>query len=226
MRVIRLNGELGKRFGRVHKLDVRTPAEAIRALCANLDGFDKFIASSHERNVAYRCIVDRDPVDEDRLAQPMSRSFSITPVVHGGGKVLGIILGVALLAVAVVATGGAAGIGLSGFGGVAGGAATFGTGIGFLGLTFANVAWLGAALVLGGVAQLLAPTPTARQAGKTEENPYFNGPINTTVQGGVVPVGYGRAIVGSAVVSAAITVEQKGTAQYAYDIPFTGFAKQ
>jgi hypothetical protein len=28
------------------------------------------------------------------------------------------------------------------------------------------------------------------------------------------------------VISAAITVEQKGTPQFTYDIPFTGFAKQ
>ena len=32
-RKIRLKGELGKRFGKVHKLAVKTPAEAIRALC-------------------------------------------------------------------------------------------------------------------------------------------------------------------------------------------------
>jgi predicted phage tail protein len=217
MRVIRLNGELGRRFGRVHKLDVRTPAEAIRALCANFDGFEQFVANSHKHNVAYRCVVDRDPLDEAQIGYPMSKSFSITPVVHGGGKVLGVILGAVLLVAAIALTPVTGGASL---------AAAMQATPALLGLTMANVAWLGAALVLGGIASLLAPTPMAQQQGRTNENQYFNGPVNTTLQGGVVPIGYGRAIVGSAVISAAITVEQKGTPQFTYDIPFTGFAKQ
>jgi predicted phage tail protein len=198
MRVIRLNGELGKRFGRSHKLDVRTPAEAVRALCANLEGFEQALASSHEKGVAYRCIVDRDPLDEGHLHYPMSRSFSITPVVHGGGKVLGIILG-AILIVAAVALAPVTG----------GGSLLLTQGIGFLGFTYASVAWLGVALVLGGISQLLAPTPKAPTSGQTNENQYFNGAVNTTAQGSAVPIGYGRAIIGSAVISAAISVEQK-----------------
>lgn len=35
---IRLYGALGARFGRVHKLAVQTSAEAVKALCINLDG--------------------------------------------------------------------------------------------------------------------------------------------------------------------------------------------
>ncbi|OXE37467.1 MAG: hypothetical protein CGW95_01490 [Phenylobacterium zucineum] len=210
---MRLNGELGKRFGRVHRLDVRTPAEAIRALCANLDGFEKFLATSHERNVAYRCVVDRDQINEGQLTHPMSRNFSITPVVHGGGKVLGAILG-AVLIVAAVALAPVTG----------GGSLLMTQGIGFLGLTYANVAWLGAALLLGGIAQLLAPTPKAPQQGQTNENSYFNGPVNSIAQGAAVPIGYGRAVVGSAVISAAITVEQKPDPTYSYDLPIGGFA--
>jgi predicted phage tail protein len=37
----------------------------------------------------------------------------------------------------------------------------------------------------------------------------FNGPINTTAQGNPVPLGYGRKIVGSAVVSAGIYSEDQ-----------------
>lgn len=219
MRVIRLNGELGKRFGRVHKLDVRSPAEAVRALCANIDGFHQALASSHEKGVAYRCVVDRGALDENHLHYPMSKSFSITPVVHGGGKVLGIILGVVLIVGALALSGGFAAIGAGGasFG------ATMGASIGFLGLTYTNIAFLGVALFLGGISQLLAPTPKAPTPGQTNENNYFNGPVNTTAQGSAVPIGYGRAIVGSAVISAAITIEQKADPVYAYDIPITGY---
>lgn len=218
MKVIRLNGELGKRFGRVHKLDVRTPAEAVRALCVNFEGFEQFVRSSHERGVAYRCIVDSDKMDEAHIHYPMSKSFSITPVVHGGGKVLGIILGAVLIVAAialapefVAATATAA---------ASGGMAA---GIGFLGLTYANVAWLGVALVLGGISQLLAPTPKAPAAADKNENAYFNGAANTTAQGGAVPLGYGRAVVGSAVISAAITVEQNPTYTAGYDYMMPGY---
>jgi len=216
MRVIRLNGELGKRFGRIHKLDVRTPAEAVRALCANYPGFEQFLIGSTERNVAYRCVVDKDLLDEGHIHYPMSKTFSITPVVHGAGKVFGIILGVMLIAAAVAfapAIVGALGPTLG-----------MGTGIGFLGLTYANVAWLGVALLIGGISQLLAPTPKAPQSGQTNENNYFNGPVNTTAQGSAVPIGYGRAIVGSAVISASISIEQKGYPTFAYDGPIGGFA--
>jgi predicted phage tail protein len=38
---IRLYGALGARFGRVHKLAVQTSAEAVKALCINLDGLER-----------------------------------------------------------------------------------------------------------------------------------------------------------------------------------------
>jgi predicted phage tail protein len=211
MRVIRLNGKLGKRFGRVHRLDVRTPAEAIRALCAILDGFQQFLATSHEKGVAYRCAVDRDPLVEDQIHYPMSRSFSITPVVHGAGKTLGIVLGVALIAASVFMP-------------------AFTPVFSALGSTFgfsaAATMWLGVALTLGGVAQLLAPTPKSMDpsSGTRQENAYFNGPVNTTAQGNPVPFGYGRMIVGSAVVSASISIEQKSTPNFDYDYPIGGYA--
>lgn len=219
MRVVRLNGELGKKYGRVHKLDVSTPAEAIRALIANHPGLQQDLATSHQRGVAYKCVADREQVGEDLLTYPMSRSFSITPVVAGAGKIGSIILGVALLGIALAATGGLAGIGIAGSAG-----ATMSTGIGFLGLTYGNIAFMGVALVLGGVAQMLAPTPKAPDSPEKKENPYFNGAVNATQQGVSVPVGYGRAIVGSAVISAGITVEEPITQfNYGYDYMIGGY---
>lgn len=221
MRVIRLNGELGKRFGRTHRLDVRTPAEAIRALCANLDGFEQFLATSHERGVAYRCLVDQDKLDYEKidaghLHYPMSKTFSITPVVHGGGKIFGAILGLVLIVAAVALAPVTGGTSLM---------AAMSTGIGFAGLTYGSIALLGVALLLGGVAQLLAPTPKMENtSAERNENQYFNGPVNSVAQGSAVPFGYGRAVVGSAVISASITVEQKPDPVFDYDYPIGGFA--
>lgn len=191
MRTIRLNGELGKKYGRVHKLDVRTPAEALRAMFANFPGLQADIAASTDRGVGYKCVVDREEIGEDALAYPMSRSFSITPVVAGAGKVGKIILGVALIAISMVP-------GLQFTLPIAAGAT----------LSSATVFWIGVGLTLGGVAQMLAPVPTGQDATKTENNT-FDGPVNVTAQGAPVPVGYGRMVVGSAVISAGITVQSQ-----------------
>lgn len=224
MRTVRLNGALGKKYGRIHKLSVKTPAEAVRALCANYPEFYNDLAKSHEKGVAYKCILDKERVGENALAYPISRSFSITPVVVGAGKIGTIILGVALIATAFV-TFGASAAALGGYGTLAT------TGIGFAGLTYANIAWLGVSLTLSGISQLLAPSIKQGQSAQQEQNNYFNGPVNATAQGIAVPVGYGRMIVGSAVISAAITVEDKpvgydgsGNITNVYDLPLTGFA--
>jgi len=193
MRTVRLNGELGKRFGRLHRLDVATPAEAIRALLANFPAIRDFLVKSGERGVAYRCLVDRDVADEERLTLPMSRTFSITPVVHGAGKVGSIILGAALVATAIFAPALIPTLAIHG-------ATVFGVG---------TVATIGAALMLGGISQLLTPTPKAGDTAKQEANPYFDGPVNVSAQGAAVPIGYGRAVVGSVVISAAMTVDQQ-----------------
>lgn len=209
MRTIRLNGELGKKYGRVHKLDVMTPAEAIRALCANYPEMQQDIIASSEKGVGYKCIADKAALGEEELHYPMSRSFSITPVVAGAGKIGSIILGVALIAASFV---------MPAF------TPVFSAG----GLTFGFSAsatfWLGAALTLGGVAQLLSPVQKPNKDGKTNQNDYFSGIANTNQQGVPVPIGYGRAIVGSVVVSAAITVEYPPAYEYypyigGYNIP-------
>ena len=51
---IRLVGQLGKRFGRrfMLHLDGKSPREAIRALCATLDGFRKYLADAEARGIA------------------------------------------------------------------------------------------------------------------------------------------------------------------------------
>ncbi len=74
---------------------------------------------------------------------------------------------------------------------------------------------VGAALVLSGISGLLAPTPVTKdENGNTKKN-VFNGPENVTAQGVPVPIGYGRLVVGSAVINAALTVEEP-TINYDY----------
>lgn len=191
MRTVILLGELGKRYGTRHRLDISTPAEAIRALMANFKDFASFVSSSHERNVGYRVLNMRQDVDVDHLHDPASYQLAIVPVVGGSKSALGsILLGAALIAAAVAT----------------GGVSIAASGIAFSSLAGQIVFGIGVSLALGGVAQLLAPTP--QNTDNTEKNSYvFNGTVNTTSQGQPVPIGYGRMIVGSAVISSGINVE-------------------
>jgi len=191
MKTIILLGELGKRYGRKHLLDVKSPAEAVRALCANFKDFAAFVSSSQERNVGYRVLNKRDAVGLDDLHNPASQRITIAPVVAGaGGKVGQILLGAALIAASILVPGLAA-------------VTLFGT------TTLATVAFgVGVSLALGGVAQMLAPQPKFDGPQEEQQPSYvFNGAVNTTAQGQPVPVGYGRMVVGSAVISAGISVE-------------------
>ena len=106
---------------------------------------------------------------------------------------LGIIVGAAL----IWASGGLAWAGMSGLMS-AGPLASF-------------VTQAGMSLVLGGVASILAPTPKTPDPKESPENTpsyLFNGAVNTTAQGHPVPIGYGRLIVGSAVISASIVTTE------------------
>ena len=192
MKTIVLLGELGKRYGRRHRLDVASPAEAVRAMCANFKDFAGFVSASAERNVGYRVITAREDLAAEDLHQPAGKTITIAPVIAGaGGSVGKIILGAALIAAAIFVPPLAA-------------VTLFGT------TTLATVAFsIGVSLALGGVAQMLAPVPPSFDRGIDEDKPsyIFNGAQNTTAQGQAVPVGYGRMIVGSAVISAGINVE-------------------
>lgn len=69
---------------------------------------------------------------------------------------------------------------------------------------------IGVGFALGGVSQLLAPSPkTAKDKQKDEKTSFlFNGPVNVIQQGGCVPLAYGEVLAGSIVASAGIIVEQ------------------
>lgn len=192
LRTVKLYGRMAKKYGRVHRLDVATPAEAVRALCVNCPGLREELMTAHERGVAYRCIVDDADIDEADLTAPMSKTFAIVPVVMGAnilGDIFKIVAGVALMVFA-------APIALA----IAPGSMSLTAAIG-------TVMAVGAALTLSGIGGLLAPTPKTKDENGNTKNNVFNGPENVTAQGVPVPIGYGRMVVGSAVINAAITVE-------------------
>ena len=192
LRKIKLYGKLAKFIGhRVLEADVATAAEAVRFLVANWPEVERHMADQH-----YRVSIGTYEIDLEELHHPAGAApISFVPVVAGAGAVGRIIIGVALLAVSFLAT--------------AGGGAIFGAAFAKnLGLLAAGQA-IGASLILGGVAQLLTPTPKiSKDEGDPRKSFSFSGIHNTNRAGVPVPVVYGETLVGSVVISAGIDIVQ------------------
>ena len=108
MKVVKVYGALRKRLGQCRfEFDVTTPAQAIKALCVNFPGLEKWLIDSEKDGVAYRVAVSKEKATEDNIAlllMPFSEKevFSITPVVAGAGRGLGqILVGALLIGVAI-----------------------------------------------------------------------------------------------------------------------------
>jgi predicted phage tail protein len=199
MRTVKLYGHLGKQFGRTHKLDVASPAEAVRAMCAN---FPYFAQAMTDHAPGYHVHIGNEIASPDMLPFQSNDAIKFVPVVAGAKSGLGQVIFGAVLVAAAFATGGASLVstGLFGFG-----TALETTMIGSLALS------MGASMILGGISAALIGAPKTGGAANGPNNMpnyAFNGAVNTVAQGNSVPVCYGRLIVGSQVVSATLTVEQ------------------
>jgi predicted phage tail protein len=215
MKVVKVYGALRKRLGQCRfQFEADTPAQAIKALCVNFPGLDKWLLDSEQDGVAYRVTIGKEKIDEDDLSplvMPWSERevFSITPVIAGAGGVGKILAGIGLVAFAILTAGaGAPVLGIAGAGGgIFGSAFT-------LGIVAANaIAGIGVSLILGGVAQLISPQQTysSTERGKEAarfESFTFSGITNTAQQGLPVAICYGRAFIGSAVISSGLDVDQ------------------
>jgi len=206
MKVVKVYGALRKRLGQCRfEFEVDTPAQAIKALCVNFPGLERWLIDSEQTGMGFRVTVGKERITQEDASVavlPWSERdvFSIAPVFAGAGGRGGlgsILAGVGLVALAFV-TGGAT-IGLLGLAAPVAVSSVLGS--------------LGASLILGGVAQMLSPQPdiSALQRGKEAarlESFSFSGIVNTSKQGLPVPVVYGRAFVGSAVLSSGLDVAQ------------------
>jgi len=194
LRTVKLYGHLGKTFQKEWRLDVRTPAEAIKAISVNCKGFLPYLQKHSEPG--YRVLVGDSELNKDALSHPPGQgTIKIIPVVAGGGgDVFNIITGIFLIAAAIY------------FPPTLSSLAAYETAVTVAG--FAKT--IGAALILSGVSSLLAPSPVTDIEERPENKPSyaFNGPVNTVGQGNPVPILYGELIVGSQVISAGLSVDE------------------
>mgnify|MGYP003137441437 CR=1 FL=1 len=204
MKVVKVYGALRKRLGQCRfELNVATPAQAIKALCVNFPGLDKWLIDSEKNGVGYRVRVGKQqatPEDVSVLSLPWSERevFSITPVIAGAKSgFFGFLTGALLIGAAFLVPGLGTSLATSTFLGTTMGAVSYGA------------ALIGTSLVLGGIAQMISPTPPPvdfEEANRIE-NFSFSGILNTTKQGLAVPIAYGRVVVGSAVISSGLDVD-------------------
>ena len=200
MKTVKVYGQLAKYLGQsTFKFDVITPAEAIKALLVNFQGLDQWLLDSQKNGVAYKVKVGEEKIYKDNiddLALPFTDKnvFSIRPVIQGSGRGFTRFLTGALIL---------------GAGFLAGG--------GFFGSAIAKnlgaisfVKQMGFIMALGGVAEMLSPQPTLPDMNQAliSDNFSISGLRNNATVGTAIPICYGRAYVGSTIISTGLDTDE------------------
>ena len=204
LRKVKLYGELAEFIGhKEFEVKVNNIAQAVSFLINNFQGLERYMNPKY-----YQVKVGNYDIDDNELNYPIGKEdIHFIPVIAGAGRGgLGkILLGAALIGGAFL-TGGAsftfAQVPLANAGAITGITGSF--------LGKAAV-YLGASLVLSGVAEMLFPLPKPEKF-SSEEDPQlsfnFSGVQNTSRAGTPVPIVYGEIITGSVVISAAVDTNQ------------------
>lgn len=200
-RMVYLHGNLREKFGGPFELHCSGVIDAVKILNANFNEFAPTVAQGK-----YRIIVGSlrrgKHLEEStlRMVFPEKDSIHIIPTISGAKGATGkIIIGVALLGVAALATGG--------FGAAGTAPLLFG------GQVWGSVAMIGASMALSGIAMMLTPTPKTpdlTQNERPEDRPSFmlGGAVNVVEQGHPIPICGGRNILGGIVISAGVAIER------------------
>ena len=191
---IKLHGALGAEIGDTWNLCVNSIPEALRAIHVNCHGrLFPYFFEAEKRREKYQILVDDKEIDASDIDPNnfesvcnselmLNRKFEkldIVPVIEGG------------IAAPILM-----GIGLMGAGMMAG---------------LPLLIMVGLGLVISGMANLLAKPPDYEEFReftdvKSKGSYLFSGPQNTVREGGPVPVGYGRLLVGSQLVGASYDI--------------------
>ncbi|ENW92741.1 tail assembly protein [Acinetobacter dispersus] len=212
LKTIKLYGVLGKKFGKVFKLDVANTKEAVRALSVQVPGFEHFMMNAHHQGMEFAIFLGGhesgkntrrgkkktsfyDPdsgrtisgnnigIDQLEMNTESNVIHIVPRIIGAGGGVVQTILGVVLIVVGALITVGTLG------GGAPLGGALIGAGIG---------------MVIGGVAQMLMPKMDNEDQNQdgNRANKGFGGAVTTVAQGSPVPVLYGQREIGGFIASA------------------------
>jgi predicted phage tail protein len=189
--LVRLYGKLGALFGREHRLSVSSVREAVRALCIMLPGFERWLETSEERGVTYAVFNgSRNISDQELRLNGVHEVIKIAPMIIGSKKAgaFQTIFGAVLVAIGVV-----------------------------LSFTPAAAASpflykMGAAMMLGGVVQMLTPSGTqgmTMDSGESRKSYSFGSPINQSAAGNGVNLLYGKRLIAGVLISGGIYAEEQ-----------------
>ncbi|HGK8567248.1 TPA: tail assembly protein [Yersinia enterocolitica] len=194
MTPIKLSGSLATRFGRNHQRVISHTKEAFKALSVTIPGFEEYLVTAKKRGLTFAIFKGGKNIGKDELDLASGgQEIRIVPVIIGSKKagVFQTILGAVLVVAGIVVTG------LTwGYAAPVGGA----------------MINLGAAMMVGGVVQMLSPQLgglASRQSPDNKPSYAFGGPVNSTAQGNPVGVLYGKRRIGGAVISAGIYAEDQ-----------------
>lgn len=180
---------------------VNSVGQTMRFLITNFPELEKHMADN-----TYKVLINQDQIDETQINDPIGQStVHIVPVVTGAGGNMGRILTGAALIGASFLFPGAGMFGTYGLGGAAAVKGGILTGIGTL------TSAVGAAMVLGGVSDMLFPKPKMPEFSSPNDPRIsfgFSGTQNTSRAGTPVPLVYGEIFTGSVVISAGVDTHQ------------------
>ncbi|ELM4219614.1 tail assembly protein [Salmonella enterica] len=190
-----LYGDL-QRFGRRTDLSIKTAAEGIRALAVQIPGFRQRLSEGW-----YQVRIAGQDTSADnltaRLHEPLPPGAVIHIVPRMEGAKSGGIFQVVLGAVAIAAAFWTGGASMAAWGALSTGLFT-----------------AGASMMLGGVAQMLAPQPKApsmHNADNGKQNTYFSSLDNMVAQGNPLPVAYGEVMTGSRRISQELSTRDESS---------------
>ena len=189
MKTVLLYGQL-RQFGRSFRLSVRSPAEAIKALCVQIPGFERFLANARAEGIEFAIFRGTKNLEEKELGFSGSGDIRIAPVVVGSKRagLLQTIIGVVIVALA------------------------WWNPLGWSAATALAVGMGGGSMAIGGVIQMLSPQAKGlSMSGGPENMPSyaFGSAKNTTASGNPVPICIGRRRWGGAIISASIYAQDK-----------------
>ena len=180
MTTIRLHGQL-RQFGKSFRIAVKSPAEAVKALCVQLPGFERFLSNAKSRGMEFAIFRGKKNISDGELGYQGRGDIKIVPVIVGSKRagILQTIVGAVLLVASIW----------------------------FPALAPAGIAMVAGGVIqmlspqAGGLKTSAAPENTPGYA--------FGSAKNTTASGNPVSLCYGRRRWGGAIISAAIYAEDQ-----------------
>lgn len=180
MTTIRLHGQL-RQFGKSFRIAVKSPAEAVKALCVQIPGFERFLSNAKSRGMEFAVFRGKKNIGDGELSYQGRGDIKIVPVIVGSKRagILQTIVGAVLLVASIW----------------------------FPALAPAGIAMVAGGVIqmlspqAGGLKTSAAPENTPGYA--------FGSAKNTTASGNPVPLCIGNRRWGGAIISASIYAEDQ-----------------